>query len=129
MNTDLKKFIANYVALSEEELEEIAGKFRYKATAKNDHLLKQGNTCKDIVFVQNGCLRLFYIKDDIEISVWFAFAGSSAIEINSFISGKPSNYFLQAIEDSEVLYLPKTELNALYKQQPKMQEMMRNFWE
>jgi CRP-like cAMP-binding protein len=69
------------------------------------------------------------VKDDVEVSVWFAFQQSSAIEIYSFISENPSNYFIQAIEDSEVLCLSKTELNKLYQYQPKMQEMMRNFWE
>ena len=129
MDTSLKKFITKYVSLSEVELDDVASKFIQKAVKKNDYLLKQGNTCKDLVFVQKGCLRLYYIKDDIEVSVWFAFPQSSAIEIYSFISENPSNYFLQAIEDSEVLYLPKTQLNKLYQSQPKMQEMMRNFWE
>jgi CRP-like cAMP-binding protein len=129
MNTNLKKFISKYVNLSDVELEEISNKFKSKVVKKNNYLLKEGNTCKDLVFVQKGCLRLYYLKDDIEVSVWFAFQQSSAIEIYSFISGNPSNYFLQAVEDTEVLYLPKTELNKLYQYQPKMQEMMRNFWE
>ena len=129
MNTNLKKFISKYVNLSDVELEEISNKFKSKVIKKNNYLLKEGNTCKDLVFVQKGCLLLYYLKDDIEVSVWFAFQQSSAIEIYSFISGNPSNYFLQAVEDTEVLYLPKTELNKLYLYQPKMQEMMRNFWE
>jgi CRP-like cAMP-binding protein len=129
MHADLEKFITNYVTLSPVEMEEITNKFKSKVVKKNDYLLKEGDTCKDLVFVQKGCLRLYYIKEDIEISVWFAFPHSSAIEIYSFISGKPSNYFLQAIEDSEVLYLPKAALNKLYQSQPKMQEMMRHFWE
>ena len=129
MNTNLKKFISKYVNLSDVELEDITNKFKSKVVKKNSYLLRQGDTCKDLVFVQKGCLRLYYLKDDIEVSVWFAFQQSSAIEIYSFISENPSNYFLQAIEDSEVLYLPKTELNKLYQHQPKMQEMMRNFWE
>ena len=129
MNTSLNEFIGKYVNLSDAELEEITNKFKSKVVKKNNYLLKQGDTCKDLVFVQKGCLRLYYLKDDIEVSVWFAFQQSSAIEIYSFISGNPSDYFLQAIEDSEVLYLPKTELNNLYQYQPKMQEMMRNFWE
>jgi len=74
-------------------------------------------------------LRLYYLADGIEISVWFSFQHSSAIEIYSFISQKPSNYFLQAIEDSEILYLPKPELDRLYHTHPKMQELMRKFWE
>ncbi len=129
MNTSLNKFISKYVTLSDVELEEITNKFKSKIVKKNNYLLRQGDTCKDLVFVQKGCLRLYYLKDDIEVSVWFAFQQSSAIEIYSFISENPSNYFIQAIEDSEVLYLPKTELNKLYQSQPKMQEMMRNFWE
>jgi len=129
MNTNLKKFITKYVNLSDVELEDITNKFKSKVVKKNNYLLRQGDTCKDLVFVQKGCLRLYYLQDDIEVSVWFAFQQSSAIEIYSFISENPSNYFLQAIEDSEVLYLPKTELNKLYQYQPKMQEMMRNFWE
>src|SRR5687768_16887775 len=129
MNTNLKTFITKYVALSDVELEEITNKFKSKVVKKNDYLLKQGGICKDLVFVEKGCLRLYYLKDDIEISVWFAFEQSSAIEIYSFISENPSDYFLQAIEDSEVLFLPKAELNKLYQYQPKMQEMMRNFWE
>jgi CRP-like cAMP-binding protein len=129
MNTNLKEFISKYVNLSDVELEDITNKFKSKVVKKNNYLLRQGDTCKDLVFVQKGCLRLYYLKDDIEVSVWFAFQQSSAIEIYSFISENPSNYFLQAIEDSEVLSLSKTELNKLYQCHPKMQEMMRHFWE
>ena len=129
MNTNLKKFITKYVNLSADELEDITNTFKRKVVKKNDYLLKQGDTCKDLVFVQKGCLRLYYLKEDIEVSVWFAFEQSSAIEMYSFISENPSDYFLQAIEDSEVLYLPKTALNKLYQHHPKMEEMMRKFWE
>jgi CRP-like cAMP-binding protein len=129
MYTNLKNFIRRFVTLSDDELEEIADKFKTKGVKKNSYVLKEGEICKDLVFVQKGCLRLYYVKDDIEVSVWFAFQGSSAIEIYSFISENPTDYYLQAIEDSEVLYLPKTELKKLYLHQPKMQEMMRNFWE
>jgi CRP-like cAMP-binding protein len=129
MTTDLKNFISRYVTLPEEALEQVAGKFKTKTIKKNDFLLKHGEICKDLVFVQRGCLRLFYLKDQIEVSVWFAFEHSSAIEIHSFISETPSTYYLQAIEDSEVWYLPKTDLNKMYNSHPPMQEMMRNFWE
>lgn len=129
MNTNLKKFITQYVDLSDVELEDISNKFKSKSIKKNNYLFRQGDICKDLVYVQKGCLRLYYLKVGVEISVWFAFERSSAVDISSFISEDPSNYFLQAIEDSEVLYLPKTEVNKLYQNQPKMQEMMRKFWE
>ncbi len=129
MDTNLRTFISKYAIFSDNELEAITTRFKSKVVKRNHYLLKKGDTCKDLVFVQKGCLRLYYLKDEIEVSVWFAFPHSSAIEIYSFISGSPTNYFLQAVEDSEVLYLPKKELNKLYGSLPKMQEMMRNFWE
>ncbi len=129
MNTGLKTFLTNYVSLPDAELDEIADKFKSKSVKKNDYLLREGDTCKDLVFVQKGCLRLYYVKEGVEVSVWFAFPNSSAIEIYSFISEHPSEYFLQAIEDSEVQFLSKTALHKLYQHHPKMQEMMRKFWE
>ena len=129
MTAGLKNFIATYVNLPETELDAIAGKFRKKSIKKNEFLLRQGEICKDLVFVQEGCLRLYYIAEGVEVSVWFSFKHSSAIEIHSFVSERPSEYFLQAIQDSEILYLPKSTLNTLYETYPKMQEMMRKFWE
>lgn len=129
MTDQLKIFISNYVSMDEAELDYIAGLFQPRKLKKNEFLLQQGTVCTDLVFVQEGCLRLYYIHEEVDISVWFAFANSSAIDIYSFISEKPSVYFLQAIEDSEVWYLPKAELLKLYQTHPKMQEMMRSFWE
>ena len=129
MTPELKKFISQYVSLPEKEMQEVLSKFKKKTIKKNELVLQEGQVCKDVIFVQSGCLRLYYIHDDIEVSVWFALKHSSAIEIYSFISGTPTNYFLQAIENSEILYLPKTELDKLYQTHPKMQEMMRKFWE
>lgn len=129
MDTDLKAFIAQYVDLPDADLADIANRFQRKSIPKNAYAFRQGDICKDLLFVEKGCLRLFYLKDAVEVSVWFAFPGSSAVELYSFISGNPSDYFLQAIEDSKVRSLPKPALNELYEAQPKMQEMMRNFWE
>lgn len=129
MNIELKTFLNQYADFSNIELESIVSRFKSKSIKKNGYLLKQGDTCKDLVLVRRGCLRLYYLMEDIEVSVWFAFPQSSAIEIYSFISESPSNYFLQAIEDTDVFCLPKTELVNLYNHHPKMQEMMRKFWE
>lgn len=129
MTTELKKFFSDYVQLPDAELEDIVSKFKKKKVKKNELLLVAGEVCKDLIFVQSGCLRLYYLQEDVEVSVWFALRHSSAIEIYSFISETPTNNYLQAIEESEILYLPKSVLNKLYETHPKMQEMMRKFWE
>jgi CRP-like cAMP-binding protein len=129
MSAGLKTFINQYTRLDPAEMDYIISRFKSRKVKKNDFLLNEGAVCKDLIFINEGCLRLYYVDNDIEVSVWFAFKDSSAIDIYSFISEKPSRYFLQAIEDSEILYLPKAELNELYQTHPKMQEMIRCFWE
>jgi CRP-like cAMP-binding protein len=129
MTPELKQFIGTYTRLQDDEMESISNKFKTKSLRKNDFLLREGQVCRDIVFVQEGCIRLYYNSHDVETSVWFSFKDSSAIEISSFISGQPSQYNLQAIENSKILFLSKTELNTLYHSFPKMQEMMKNFLE
>lgn len=129
MSTVIQSFFLQYSPFSGDELGKLLPRFVRRSLRKNDFLLRHSEICRDLVIVEEGCLRLYYLKDDIDTSVWFAFPASSAIEIDSFISGKPSNYFLQAIEDSVVWVLPKHELDALYPEVPRLETMMRKFWE
>jgi CRP-like cAMP-binding protein len=50
-----------------------------KVVKKNDYLLKQGDTCKDLVFVQKGCLRLYYLK-----GVWLKMIAEIAVNLSLF---------------------------------------------
>ena len=129
MRSPLNNFLSKYADLPDDQLDAIAARFKQKKVRKNTFLLQPGEVCKDLIFVQKGCLRLFYTVDAVEVSVWFAFNESSAIDVSSFISGKSSDYFIQAIEDSEILVLSKAELQKFYKVYPEMQELVRRFWE
>lgn len=129
MTNDLKAFISEYVDIPDEDLLNITRVFKTKKIKKNEFLLTQGGICKDFIYLQSGCTRLYYIKEGIEISVWFALPHSVSSEIYSFIAQKPSDFFVQAVKDCEVLYISKIELEQLYLTYPKLQEMMRKFWE
>lgn len=129
MHEHLKSFLNSYVSLPNDVLDVLVMAFKEKKIAKNDFLLQNGQVCKDLVFVNSGCLRMYYIQQDVDVSVWFALEQSSAIEIYSFISEQPTQYYIQAIEDTEVLYLPKIVLEDLYIQYPILQQLMRKYWE
>lgn len=129
MKAALQNFFGQYGALSEASLEELVNNFKLKTLRKGELLLSQGQICGHIYFVSKGCLRLYYITNDIEITVWFSFENNSAIELSSFLSEEPSDYFLEAIEDSEVFSLHKSELNKLYARHPQLERIIRTFWE
>lgn len=125
----LKKFFSQFGALSPETINDLADRSVAKSVKKGEILLFNGQICDKIYFVTKGCLRLYYIANDIEITVWFSFENNSAIELSSFLSGAPSEYFLEAIEDSEILSLHKPTLTSLYQKHPELERIFRVFWE
>ena len=122
-------FFEQYGKISEEGSKQLSSKLKSNTVKKGELLLSHGQICKEIFFVTKGCLRLYYISDGVEITVWFSFENNSAIELSSFLSGNPTEYFIEAIEDSEYLTLEKAELLKLYLSYPQMEGIMRSFWE
>jgi len=125
----LENFFGQYVKLTQKTLKALAEKSVHKTIPKGKILLRDGQTCNKIYFVIKGCLRLYYISNDIETTVWFSFENNSAIELSSFLSGMSSEYYLEAIEDSEILTLHKIELTDLYRNHPSLERTFRIFWE
>jgi len=129
MNTALGDFFKQYGKISQGASEQISHKLKSNSAKKGEVLLSYGQICKELFFVTKGCLRLYYISDGVEITVWFSFENNSAIELSSFLSGNPTEYFIEAIEDSEYLSLDKSELLKLYVSFPEMEGVVRSFWE
>jgi CRP-like cAMP-binding protein len=117
MMDNLNSFIKRFIDIDNEELLKITGAFKRRMIRKDEYLLREGEVCKDLVYVKSGCIRMYYLSDKIEVSAWFSLSDSLAMEVQSFISETPTICYLQAIEDSEVFTLSKS------------QELMRKIWE
>ena len=107
----------------------ITSYFNQISVKRGDIILIAGEVCSSFMFIEEGGIRMYYYSGDSEISAWFSLANSVAMEVHSFITQTPSICSLQAIEDSELYVLAKSDLERLYEQQPKMQEFMRKMWE
>jgi len=104
-------------------------KFQTREVVRNTILLREGEKCNDLVFIKKGCARMYYNTEETEVSVWFAFDGSTAIDLVSFISDRPSEYTIQAVEDSEIQVLPRQVLVKLYEELPESHTLIRKLWE
>jgi len=110
---DFKKAVLKIALLSEgsyKDLEQICTTKSYK---KNEFVLKENAVCDGFYFVKSGLLRIFYHKQDKEISEWFAFENTFCFSIISYFKNTPSHLIIQCIEDSEVLTVTKKALNIL----------------
>ncbi len=129
MNPELVKFFEQYGRLSEKCMDDLISSFKSEKIKKGEFLLIQGEICDKISFVKEGCLRLYYMANDVETTVWFSFENNSAIELSSFFSESPSEYYIEAVEESEILSIHKSDLTSLYERHPELQRIIRIFWE
>lgn len=124
----LKKYFKQYGEITDGNLDSIMKYAKKLTVRKGDFILKEGDTCKSFYLVTSGCLRLFYIKDGVDISVWFSFENNSAIELYSYLSGSPSEYFIECIEDGEVIEISKNNIDSLCKSYPSIDTLFNFFW-
>ena len=122
----LKKNIQKNTALSDLELETIGHYFKPHDIQKKEFLLTQGSICKFEGFVVEGCFRIFTIdKKGNENTLYFATKDWWLMDIDSFMSQKPSDLNMQALEDSKVLLISKADKLALYESVPMVEKLFR----
>lgn len=84
------------------------------ACKKNTILQPIGHTCKTIYFVVKGALRIYYFKNETDITESFEFENAIVARAESLFSGRPSRKAIQAIEDSSLIAINSPLLFNLY---------------
>ena len=77
---------------------------------KGDHLLWEGERCKDLFFIKEGILRVYYLKGEQEVTDWFGTQNSVITAMESFHNQRPSDQYIQAITKSKILRIRRRNL-------------------
>jgi CRP-like cAMP-binding protein len=120
------KKVNEKVSLTKEE-EEICKTFLVpKKVRKKQYILQEGDVCKYEVFVEKGALRSYTIDEKgNEHIVQFAIEGWWTSDMYSFITGEPSVYNIDVLEDSELLLLSNPSQEELLQKVPKFEKYQR----
>jgi CRP-like cAMP-binding protein len=78
--------------------------------AKKELLLREGEVCREVAYVERGGLRYFYNVDGEERTGQFFFEGSWYADYDSFLDQKPSRQSIEAIEPARLWLLPRADL-------------------
>ena len=93
---------------------------------RKEFLLREGQICQSIYFVEKGCLRMYFIDNKLNEQITqFALEHWWMADHFSFIDGKPSPYFIQTVEKSEVLSINASSFEALLQEVPQMERYFR----
>lgn len=110
----LFKHIQTYSPLSVEARSALEGCFNELVLPKNEYLLTNGMTCRQLYFLQQGAVRGCYDVDGKEITHWFAFENDFVTSFHSFITGEPAVESIQALEGCILWCISKEDLNKLF---------------
>ena len=89
--------IKQITGFSDQEIALVLEKFEKRTIKKKTVLLTAGTTAKEVYFILDGLMRLYYHKDGEDISAYFFNEGMFAGAYDSFVSQRPSrHYFLFA---------------------------------
>lgn len=86
-----------------------------KKIAKKEILLREGEICKEIFYVQKGLLRVYIINEGKEVNTWFVKEGEFITSISSYHKQKPSEHYIDALEKGEIISIKKTTLDFIMK--------------
>lgn len=110
----LAEYIRRKIAVTGEQLSIILSHFHPLSVKRNEMLLNVGEPSGKIHFILNGCLRTYFIQNDgTEATRRFAFENSFTSALMSFITNDPSKEYIQALEDSDLLYIPRNDFYKL----------------
>lgn len=126
MYPNLIRHIRRFVELSEKESLLLGNYLKFYPLKKKEYLLKEGQVCRSMYFVEKGCLRMFFhTTKTTEQITQFALDGWWISDYFSFMDQKPSEYAIQAVEKSEICSIDALLLDDLLKEIPQLERYFR----
>lgn len=117
---------SKHISLTKTEEKFISSLLEYKIIKAKDFLVQQGEVSKHSAFVLNGCLRGYTIDSDgTEHVLSFAPTDWWIADMYSLLSQKPGNLNIEAMVDTEVALISKTNQEKMYEKVPKLERFFR----
>jgi len=126
MHDNLIKHIRNHIDLDDNSIEILKKYFKPVSYKKKEFLLKEGQVCRSLYFVDKGCLRMFFINNKTNEQITqFAKENWWISDYFSFTDNKPSPYYIQTVEKSDILSIDSVSFEAMLKELPQMERYFR----
>ena len=123
--TALLQHFAQYIDLSHDLEKEIINRVKLQTFKKGELIHNASKICTHSYFIQQGLLRLYFIKDGKEVSEYFSSEGEWVNSPRSFRQRHLDIYYIDAIENTVVFCLHVNDLVYLFDHFPTMERYAR----
>jgi CRP/FNR family transcriptional regulator len=118
--------INRFVSLNDTEVAILLPYLQFRSVKKKEHLLKEGQICTANYFIAAGCCRCYFINDKgIEQTFQFGIENWWVTDYASLENKKPSHFYIQAVENSTLIFIDKSISEELFAKLPKLERYFR----
>lgn len=107
------------------EAELFFGKWKHWTYLKDVHFLREGQIADYIWFIESGSTRIFYKKDDREITEWIALDGQFFLSITSFFSRSSSRLLIHTLEPTILWGIHHNDFMQLADEYHEIEKLLR----
>src|SRR5690625_6572923 len=104
----LKNYLSQEFGLSKEILEDISNAGTRRVFSKGEIIVKPGNLSKNVFFIEEGLVKMFYYKEDRSITHYFFSENNLITRSENFYETslhlKKSDYGLMALEYQTAIF-------------------------
>ncbi|MDR2223611.1 MAG: Crp/Fnr family transcriptional regulator [Flavobacteriaceae bacterium] len=130
MVEQLIDYIKKHTSVNHQELDIILSKFTFEQYNKGIQLTEANTDKQKLYFVCHGCLRIYYINEaGVDATRYFAFENQFATALVSLISRKPSEEYIQALEETTVYAITHQNFLLLLDEIPSWEKFYRHYLE
>jgi len=118
--------ITKFIEIEEGDFQKIITFFDIKQLNKKDIITEATNKCNFNHFVLNGCLQMYFINDKgAERTIQFAIEDWWMTDCLAFHNEGTTDFYIQAIENSQILSISIDNQKKLLDQFPKLEKYFR----
>jgi len=126
MFESINRNVSKSAVFSEKELSRFNELLQVKQLSKKNYLLQEGEICNFEAYINKGCIRTFYIDENgFEVTLMFSIEDWWVGDIASFYEQRPSNLFIETLEDCELLSFNPVTKEMLLAEIPKFERVFR----
>jgi CRP-like cAMP-binding protein len=116
----LNAHLTSFAALTEKDIADGGSFWKSRKIKKGDFFNMQYVVCNDLGLVVKGVFRIYYSNPDTsaETNIFFFSENQFIVSFRSFITRNACHYFIQAMEDCEIVYITYPDLISLYETHP-----------
>ena len=124
-----RELARRFSTMTHEELDILESILVPRKCAKGEMILKEGQVCEEIYYIEKGLIRQFYLKKNREMTEHLATEGGIIMCIESLFKEEPTRLQVEALEPSLLYALPKGKLEQVALHNVNIQILYRKILE